>query len=872
MKRKILIDPYFEKQPPLAFLEELKQPIHTGKPAYFNKNEINGLYLRSFPNEPLLETIYKDFNLFLKVYEIAGNNYPIDIVYAETECFEAYELNIESDKITIKAGDTEGIRRALIWLEDEIRCREGAFLYTGTVKRKPFVRARITRCFFSPINRPPKYGDELSDEIDYYPEEYLNRLMHDGANGVWIYTRFSDILPSSIIAEHGVGYKKRIEKLNKVIEKCANYGIKVYVFAIEPVAFNAEMAQKYPEIAGTSVGYGKTFCTFTEKGRAFCEESTAKMFELCPDLGGYISITFGERATNCASTYPTNTCPNCGGKHAGEVLANAVEALKSGMRKVKPGADFISWTYGHRLWNFDDIREYVDLAPDDVMLMQNFDDMCYEEQLGVMRQGVDYWLSYAGASELFEITAEQAQKSGKHMFAKMQLCCSHEIATVPYIPVPGILYNKYKIARKWNVEGIMQCWYFGNYPSLMSKAAGELSFIGEFDDEQVFLKRLAGIYWGESRAETIVKAWKCFEASYRQYPLNVMFSYYGPMADGPVWELQLMPKNFSLPRTWQTLDPPDGDRIGEALLNGHSLYEAWQLVEKMCDDWRKGLEILNIQPQSPDETEQLSLINALNIMLHSGRNILKFYQLRDNLGCGNGDSISILSEMRAIARMEIENSRKLSALCEADGRLGYHSEGEGYKYFPEKLHHRIEQLETLLETEFVEVEKRIEDGLSLLEYYDGIESDAGKSYNMSSGEWEPIGNNSKFKAAYSNNKLTFEFFSESIVNFTLCPEYRLLYPDATVVIDRNGKVELGYNSFMYYSLFGERAEKELARYTVIALPCDGTHLIVEVSGVQIRPMKMKILAGSESWCVGDNKIITLGKSDVSPEDYGWLLP
>ena len=47
----------------------------------------------------------------------------------------------------------------------------------------------------------------MSDDIDYYPEEYLNRLMHDGANGIWIYTRFSDLLPSSIIKEYGKGYQ-----------------------------------------------------------------------------------------------------------------------------------------------------------------------------------------------------------------------------------------------------------------------------------------------------------------------------------------------------------------------------------------------------------------------------------------------------------------------------------------------------------------------------------------------------------------------------------------------------------------------------------------------------------------------------------------
>ena len=91
------------------------------------------------------------------------------------------------------------------------------------------MRSRITRCFFSPINRPPKYGNELSDDVDYYPKEYLNRLMHDGANGVWIYTRFSDLVPVKALPEYGRGGEARVEKLNRVIEKCARYGIRVYV-------------------------------------------------------------------------------------------------------------------------------------------------------------------------------------------------------------------------------------------------------------------------------------------------------------------------------------------------------------------------------------------------------------------------------------------------------------------------------------------------------------------------------------------------------------------------------------------------------------------------------------------------------------------
>nr|MBQ4318276.1 hypothetical protein [Clostridia bacterium] len=599
MERLVKLDPFFDKQPPLSFIEDLKKPLHAFAPEYYGKrekddNEIDahGLYLDTlYPDDPdgLLETVYADIKLFFDIYGIAGDKYPVKIVKGETECFEAYTVEITAEGVIITANDTEGVRRALIWLEDELRRRENAYLEPGTTKRVPHIRSRITRCFFSPINRPPKYGDELSDDIDYYPEEYLNRLMHDGANGVWIYTRFSDIIPSSFIVENGKGFSERIAKLNRVITKCARYGIGVYVFAIEPVALTPELAQKYPEMCGVKAYGGTTFCANSEKGKAFCYEAGARLMQLAPGLKGYISITYGERTTSCSSSPLFHTCPNCAGKGHGEVLAAAVEALRSGIRVVNPACETVSWTYGARTrMNYSDdwrrdIREYVRCAPSDVMLCQNFEDIGYEEQLGELRQGEDYWLSYVGPSELFKITAEEAKAQGKHMFAKMQVCCSHEIASIPYVPVPGIIYKKYKAAHELGVEGVMQCWYFGNYPSMMSKAAGELAF-DDFADEDKFLESLAGIYWGRTKAPTVVKAWKSFEASYRQYPLNVMFSYYGPMHDDVVWKLALKPKNFSLARTWQGLDPIDGDRIGEALLNGHTLDEALTLANSMCDN------------------------------------------------------------------------------------------------------------------------------------------------------------------------------------------------------------------------------------------------------------------------------------------------
>ena len=362
MKRTIKVDPFLHCQPEKLFVEELKSPVHSEKPDYFNRGcatkdevDVNGAFLLCEYNDDLLRTIYDDFNNFLIVYQILGDRYPIVTRKGETEKFESYKIITDEKRTLIIANDTEGIRHGLVYVEDEMKRRQGAFLKKGKTERNAWLVSRITHCFFAPTNRPPNNGEELGDEIDYYPNEYLNRLMHDGANGVWIYTRFPDLLPSKIITEYGKDYKRRIVKLNKTIEKCKRYGIKVFVFAIEPVPLRGELYEKYADIRGNRAWDGYTFCTNSERGKAYCKEATQTLFELCPDLGGVMIVTNGERTTNCSSGYEyikknLNVCPNCKDKRAGEILAQAVDALISGMKTSKPNAEFLSWTYGHREW------------------------------------------------------------------------------------------------------------------------------------------------------------------------------------------------------------------------------------------------------------------------------------------------------------------------------------------------------------------------------------------------------------------------------------------------------------------------------------------------------------------------------------------
>ena len=897
MIRYDVYDKFFDLQPEREFVDLLKTPVHAETPINWGNGKMmegefsfDGMYINtSFPDEKaLLETAYEDFNEFLKICNIGGNKFPVNIIYKETDVFEKYTVDIKKDGITLSAGDTEGIRRGIIWIENELSRNEGPFLKEKTVTKFPHMEDRITRGFFSPTNRPPKNGDELSDEIDYYPDEYLNRLAHDGTNGLWIYTKFTDILPEGMIKGYGKGYEKRLEKLRSVIKRCARYGIRVFVFAIEPFA-DQNMLKNYPEAKGASAawGGGNSFCTESEFGRNYCIDSTKTMAELLPDIGGYINITTGERITNCAGTL-SKDCPHCSHMSRGHILGSAVDAFCEGFRQAKTDMKMISWTYGHRSWDWDDIEDYVKYAPSDAYLMQNFDDMGTPVQLGKKRLTADYWLSYAGPSEFFVHTAKAAQKYGKKLFAKMQICCSHEVASVPYLPVPGLVFQKFKGAYEYGVKGVMECWYFGNYPCLMSKAAGELAFLHDFSDEDAFLEDLASIYWGRTNAKQVVKAWKLFTKGYENYPNNIMFSYYGPMHDGIVWELQLKPKNFSLPRSWFSVDKCDGDRIEDCLMGVHTVAEAETLCKMMSDNWNLGIKELEKIPASDcySYSEQINCAKALGILFESGHNIVRFYQLREMLGFEQGDAKELLAEMKNIVAEEIRLTKEMIPLCETDKRLGYHSEAENFKFFPLKLNHRINQLENLLKTEFVEIENRIADGLVPLEYYKAAEDEI-PHYQMGKGsldnaQWIDLKKSSQFRASYDKENLYFEFKSQEKFGVRFSPEFTLMHNDPTIEVTKDLKFKHGYNNKLYHALWVDNSLDDLERiWEITPIESEGMHFTItlkrtDIGWIEDKPMKLRI--GHEEgehdsiWAKEPNPIHHLGKSEVSPGQFGWLIP
>lgn len=588
--------------------------------------------------------------------------------------------------------------------------------------KEPWLTNRISRCYFSPIKRKPYWRDELTDDVDYYPDAYLDRLRNEGVNGLWISGKFLELAETSFTKRDPLGLK-RLEKLSRVVAKCKRHGIKIWLFGIEPICLKPgdALLRDHPEFAGSEAGWidWKMMCTSVPGVRQYLEESTYDIFRHVPDLAGLLLITNGEGMMTCLSCrhvsgeeqYPEHfTCERCRNRPNWEIHTETVTAMLKGMRRASPKAELLSWFYQpeatpHRLeW----VREAARHLPEGVSLVYNFESGGIKRQAGRWRCGGDYWLSYPGPALPFVGVAAAAKEAGTRIGAKIQTANSHECATVPYIPAPGLLYRKMKAMKEAGVSDVMMCWFFGNYPGIMNRTIGELSYSDFTEGEEAFLEHLATETWGEDGA-VMGRLWRDFTAGFSCYPFSNVMQYYGPFHHGIGWPLLSYVELGRMSHTWVPGEPPSGDMVGEAL-SEFTIDEAIVQAEAMalrCSGLdEKGVDLLDsLAAKHAGDRERLrdiGVMKTLRALFRSGYDIFRFYRLRSEAISASRIKHDLMSaraavaEMREIARREKALTEEVLPLTRADSRLGFHSEAQDYKFWPELLEWRIAQMDVTL--------------------------------------------------------------------------------------------------------------------------------------------------------------------------------
>ncbi len=86
-------------------------------------------------------------------------------------------------------------------------------------------------------------------------------------------------------------------------------------------------------------------------------------------------------------------------------------------------------------------------TPEGVVLQFNFESGVEIEAFGKKLVGGDYWISKPGPSDRFKDIANIAREYGTPMSAKIQTGNSHEVATVPFVPVPSLCMKSFRQCR-----------------------------------------------------------------------------------------------------------------------------------------------------------------------------------------------------------------------------------------------------------------------------------------------------------------------------------------------------------------------------------------------------------------------------------------
>lgn len=682
-----------------SFREDLARPIVYHARAAYRIVDRFGL-----TND--LATVRDDLAQFMASAPQAPTS-TISLCRGAVEGRESYRVHVGTDgSVTLTAEDDDGIRRGAYWIEDRIAAGD-----LEPCTRKPWLKHRISRCYFSPIKRPPANRDELMDDIDYYSDAYLNRLAHEGVNGLWLTVEWRELAETSFFPRDP-NAERRLAKLRRTVAKCRRYGIRVWLFGIEPkgVAPDEALRRERPDLFGQQSWFERraVWCPSSPDALRYVEESVRDIFARVPGLGGVLLIANGERPTTCLSTVDpveggVADCPRCAAVPAEGLFERTAQAVVRGIRSAGSSAEYMCWLYHPQTAEIraDWVGRIPAHVPQGAILAYNFESGAVVDQLGRPRHGGDYWLSFVGPSDPFARVAAAMREAAAPLAAKIQVGSSHECATVPYVPVPGLLYRKYRAMRAAGVTSVLQCWYFGNYPGVMNKAAGELAFETFATDERTFMRRLAGSDWGEDAAR-MADVWMKLSDAYAHYPLSNQMQYYGPFHAGLAWPLLPDVSFAPLEPTWEPSDYASGDLIGEALEN-HSIAEAAELARRMT----AGGEALTAELDSlfarwkgdRERTLDLGVIRALQVCFSGAHDILSFYRDRaealyeSRVRHDSARAIALLLRMKEATLREKRLTDELISLAEDDSRLGFHSEAEAYQYFPAKLRWRLTGLE-----------------------------------------------------------------------------------------------------------------------------------------------------------------------------------
>ena len=685
------------EEPRLAYIHELCQPHHPGDRIPGMKGrageaDLSSGWHLSIPADAgeLMKTAVEDFRDYCKTVQhvklaSANTTLPKALTVstgARLPGREGYQLTVARDGITLRGASEMGVFRGLIELERRMAQRGGPFLSSCFETNEPAFSPRYVSSYFSPLT--DVLGQDL---IDPFPDGYLRELVHQDADGVWVYTLLEDLVPSPVLPELGRGSTARLQRLRGLVNRASRYGLKVYLYLNEPRAQPLPFFEKHPEVKGQPEGNTAALCTSTEAVQRHLRGSFETLFREVPGLGGVFVITASENLANCYSHTRQTACPRCAQRKPADVIAESIRCMAEGVWAAAPNARFIVWDWSwHSVLGEEAPQEIIRQLPKAVALMADF-----ERGTTIVRGGMhvpveEYSLCVVGPSPRASLRAQQAKQFDLDFFAKIQLSTTWECGTVPFIPVPNLLFRKARAMRDLGVNGVMATWTIGSYPSPNTEAFALANWNPALD-EQSAVRRIAASRYGPDAAEAAARGWNKLSAAFtEEYPFPTA-AYSAPLQHGPSlpWYGRPIPlpygrvSLFNCKDDWKNWPPPYGPEL------------MTRLLRHLCERWDDGLRDLREVVAKSSGLRRRAAERDFGVAWMVGytyrayADALDFYQARDS-----GDATA----MKRIAAGQIRATEQALRLVRADSRLGWEAELQ-YFYRPSDVLERLISLDAI---------------------------------------------------------------------------------------------------------------------------------------------------------------------------------
>ncbi|HOS42890.1 MAG TPA: hypothetical protein PK794_04290, partial [Armatimonadota bacterium] len=515
-----------------------------------------------------------------------------------------------------------------------------------------------------------------------YTDEVLAGIAAEGLTGIWIFCILRDLMDSRVFpALNRPGAAERRAALQALIDRAARHGLVLYLYFNDPVGVKKDdpFWEAHPELKGVEKWGMWALCTSTPAVQAFFRDAVESAMNPLRNLGGVILITACEDLTHCWSKSPVRkgapppTCPRCVAREPADIILELIQTWAE-VRAAHPTPfRILAWNWEWLYYYPDPQAEIATRLPDGVELLLGFEMGGEKEWNGRTIPIGEYALSYAGPGRQFVSTRAAVRALGTPVHAKIEVNNTHELCSVPNLPVLATLHARFAGMTAQQIAGFLGVWSMGSRFTLNTAALRLfLTDPDRFMDETAFLDALARAHFGLEETAGVIGAWRGFSDAYAHYPFAIQLLYYGVHNDAPARPLSLHYAGTPTGRSWQ----PDerGDDLSNALQAHHADVCTFTLDEVIAgyaairDGWEAALPAyeaaLDAPAADPDHArhraEELSVARMLAIQFRAIVNAYRFYRAQQRVMRAHGLTapcdLPRDPALLALMREELENA------------------------------------------------------------------------------------------------------------------------------------------------------------------------------------------------------------------------